>query len=132
MRFLAFVILFAIPSILLAETPSSIYLVWKGSFTATNIDSVKTFGVKSDQPIQDFHLLSPASTWFYVLYVTTTTNLQSNVLKNLESNGKILRIKTVWISYKYEGSVGGNVVRVRKENFNSYPSEYFQGFGKLK
>ena len=121
-------LLLLVPSALKAENPANFYLVWRASFTQTNLDNVKNLEIPDHfQPIRKFGLLTMTNTDFYLMTITTKTNIQNTVINLLESQGRIRRIKAIWgVDGEYDGSVGGTVIRPRREIFNPIPEEVYR------
>ena len=108
-----------------AENPANIYLVWRSSFTQTHIDVASAMKVQGHfQPIRNFGLNPLPNTNYWLMTVTTNTNIQNTALKAMESQGRVKRIRAIWgVDGVYDGSVGGMVIKPRKEQFSQIPEE---------
>lgn len=92
------------------------YLVFRGSFTQLEFDSLANFGEKgNDVPLFNTRLrLSPANTFYALLLISTKTDGENTPYKNFKNSGKLMLTRQFW---------PGGFTR-----FNDLPVDYYEPF----
>ena len=122
-----FLLLF-LSSFAYAETPANLYLVWGSSITSLNLTSMK--GMEFDnsfQSVKKFNVINLPNTNYYLVTVTTNTNIQNSILDSFGNSGRVRRIRAYWgVDGVYDGSKGGVIYNTRVEQFNSIPDDAYR------
>lgn len=106
------------------ETPTT-YLVWRGSFTLSQISAVKDYGYKkNDQPIKITRSMTATNTNYGTISITTSTNADATAIASLLDQGKIQPLQKVYLKSAYDERIGGSVSWTEVEDCKSDPEVY--------
>src|SRR3990167_825439 len=121
--FLALVLLF--PSLLSARDLSVTFLVYKASFTQTQLDAIESSGHASNpQPVKITDVFATRNTDYLLVTVTSVTFQDNTRIMNAYDAGKIQPTRAVEIVSEWDPRIGGVVTYAVVRDNTTNPNRF--------
>lgn len=122
---MSLVIFFLFVNPLFSNGMATTYLVYRSSFTNSQINAVKGYGYASNgQPAKITEFIQAPNTNYARITLSTRTDGENSAIQSLLSQGKIQALSSLYLKNEYDGRVGGNVSWVEIVDCKSNPIEF--------